>query len=632
MAEHKVVFNPFGVMVAVDAGTTLLDAAGKAHIALDSPCGGDGICGRCKLIVRSGQIAADVTGLLTRDEIREGYVIACQAYIQGDLVVDIPEKTRARERITIDKDAQRFRAQHPGVEAREFARDPLVSKVFLKLAKPTLQDNLSDCQRLQTLIKRATGVSSMQTGLKIIQRLPGILRENDFAVTATIGRRRDISEIMDIEGGDTSARNFVAVADTGTSTIVVHLVDAVSGDTIDAQACFNSQATYGREVTARMIAAERVGAKALQELLVGDINRLVASLCQKNDISLGDVHAIFCAGNTAITHFMLGLPTDNIRREPFIDVTKEPPPFRAAEVGLKIHPRGLLFAAPGIGGWVGGDITAGILATGLDELDEIGMLIDVGTNGEIVLGNKEWLMACSASAGPALEGASVECGMMAERGAIEAVYLENGNIAYTTIGGGPPEGICGSGIIDMVAVLLEIGAIDRSGTFVDSGPSGVHFKDGLGRYVLAEKPGGAGGREVYISQEDINNVVIAKAAIFAAAKIMLDRMGLKFADIKKLYLAGGFGSRINVANAIAIGLLPDLPLSNIQYVGNTAIWGAKLAALSSEAYEHLRTIGRRTTCYDLMGTDDYVEQFQQAQFLPHTNIELFPSLTGRQTT
>ncbi len=181
MAEHKVVFNPFGVVVAVDAGATLLDAAGKAHIALDSPCGGDGICGRCKLIVKSGQVAADITGLLTRDEIREGYVLACQTYVQGDLVVDIPEKTRARERITIDKDAQRFRAQHPGVEARQFALDPLVSKVFLKLAKPTLQDNLSDCQRLQTLIKRkATGVSSMQTGLKIIQRLPGILRKNDF--------------------------------------------------------------------------------------------------------------------------------------------------------------------------------------------------------------------------------------------------------------------------------------------------------------------------------------------------------------------------------------------------------------------------------------------------------------------
>jgi len=627
MADYKVIFDPFGTSVKVAAGATLLEAASKARIALESPCGGDGICGRCKLIVKEGKVGGGVTTHLTRDEIRQGVVLACQTTVESDLFVEIPETTRAREKITIDKDAQRFRAERPGVEPREFRKDPLVTKVFLEPDPPSLTDNLSDCKRIQTRVAALTGISSMQTGLKIIQRLPGTLRESRFAVTATIGRRREIAELMDLEGGDTSGRNFVAVVDTGTTTVVVHLVDAVNGTTIDTQACFNSQASFGREVTARMIAAERSGGSRLQDLLVGDINRLILSLAEKNDIALADINAVVCAGNTTMMHFLLGLPTRNIRREPYIAVTCEPPPLRAAEVGIRIHPRGLLFTVPGIGGWVGGDITAGILATGLHEMDEICMFIDVGTNGEIVIGSREWLMACSASAGPALEGASVECGMRAERGAIERVYLEDGQIQYDVVGNADASGICGSGIIDLIALLLEQGIISRNGAFIEGSDPRVRFDDRMGRYMIAG--GQRKGRSLFISQEDVSNVITAKASIFAAGKIMLDRLGLTIGDVKKLFLAGSFGSRINVENAIAIGLLPDLPVENISYVGNTSIWGAKLAALSTEAYEIMGDIVKKTTHYDLMGADDYVEQFQQAIFLPHTNVELFPSLLRR---
>jgi len=629
MVRYKVVFNPFGAAVTVPGGTTLLEAAREARIALESPCGGDGICGRCKLIIREGRVRGDVTGLLTRDEIRQGYVLACQTFVESDLVVEIPEKSRVREIITIDKDAQRFRAEHPGVKAREFIRDPLVRKVFLKLPNPTLHDNLADCQRIQAHVEKLTGITAMQTGLKILQGMPGVLRENDFAVTATIGRRRDVAEMMALEGGDTSAQNYAAVVDLGTTTVVVHLVSLVDGRTIDTQASFNSQSTFGREVTTRMIASERSGHEQLQELLVSDINRLIASLAESNDIRLRDINAAVCAGNTALTHFLLGLPTRNIRRDPYVDVSNELPPFRAAEVGIKINPRGLLFTVPGIGGWVGGDITAGILATGIDETEKTSMFIDVGTNGEIVIGNKDWLIACSASAGPVLEGASVECGMMVERGAIEKVRLENGDIRYDVVGGGAPDGICGSGIIDLVATLLRKGIIDRSGKFVPESHPALSFDNGLGRFLLADKRHSLHGRELFISQIDLDNVVTAKAAIFAASKIMLDRLGLALSDVKQLFLAGGFGSNINVRNAIAIGLLPDLPVESIQYVGNTSIWGAKLAALSIEAYEKMRKIVRKTTYYDLMGTSDYVEQFQKAMFLPHTNIELFPSLLER---
>ena len=622
---HRVSFTPIEHTVSVAAGTTLLEAAGKARITIDSACGGDGICGRCKMIVKQGKVGGDVSTVLTRDEIRRGVVLACQTTVQSDLTVEIPEATRAKEKVVIDKDAQRFRSAQPKIAERAFEKSPLVSKVFVQMAPPTLENNVADCQRLQRLVQKRTGVESLQTGLKIIRRMPGIFRENNFAVTVTVGRRRGVGEIMDIKGGDSSAKNYLAVVDTGTSTVVAHLVDVTEAKTLDAQACFNSQATYGREVTTRMIAAEKRGPEVLQRLLVEDINGLIASLAAKNNVSLKDITAVVCAGNTAMTHFLLGLPTAHIRRDPYIAVSVEPPPFRAAEVGIKINPRGLLYAVPGIGGWVGGDLTAGILVTGLYERDSLGMLIDVGTNGEIIIGNKDWLMACSASAGPALEGAGLECGMMAQEGAIEKVTLTHGDIAYEVIGGTAADGICGSGVIDLIAVLLRKGVIDRSGAFVpDSDPRLIVDNDQT-RFVLVRSKDTLKGREVSLFQDDITNIVTAKAAIFAAAKIMLERLDLTFADIKQLFIAGGFGNFIDIENAVEIGLLPDLPRPNIVYVGNTSIWGAKLAGLASDARELLRNISHRTTCYDLMGTSDYVDQFKQAMFLPHTNIELFPS-------
>ncbi len=629
MPRFRVQFSPIYKAVTVEQGATLLEAASKARIAIDSVCGGDGICGRCKMIVVHGKVGGEVSPLLTREEIRRGVVLGCQTTVESDLIVDIPEETRARDKIVIDRDAQRFRAERAGVLHREFARSPLVVKVPLELKPPTLEDNTSDLERVEMQIERLTGIPSMQAGLKIIRRIPDILREHDFRVTATIGMRRGVAEIMDLEGGDASANNFIAVVDVGTSTVVVHLVDAVRMTTVDAEACFNSQAVYGREVTTRMIAAERRGAEHLQRLLVDDINGLTSALASRNHVNLKDITAVVCAGNTAMMHFLLGLPTRNIRRKPFIAAAIEPPPFRAAEVGIKINPRGLLFTVPGIGGWVGGDITAGILATGLHEMQEIGMLIDVGTNGEIVLGNRDWLVACSASAGPALEGAGVACGMMAHGGAIEAVNLEDGRFRYEVIGGGAPDGICGSGIIDLIAVLLERGVLDRGGAFVQGSDPAVRFENGRGLFVVAGPSETLKGNEIVLRQDDVDNVVTAKAAIFAAAKIMMERLNLRFSDVQTLFVAGGFGNYINVRNAIAIGLFPDLPPERIRYVGNTSVWGATLAALSGEARDALRVISRRTTYYDLLGSRDYVEQFEQARFLPHTNIELFPSVFER---
>jgi len=428
---------------------------------------------------------------------------------------------------------------------------------------------------------------------------------------------------MNVEGGNTADRNFIVAVDMGTTTVVAHLMDANTIKTVDAKACFNSGGIHGREITGRMIAAEKKGVGELQKLLVGDINRLVRQLGEENDVKPRDITAVVCAGNMAISHFLLGLPTDSIRRAPYVPVSVAPSPLRAVEVGIEINPRGLLYPLPGISGWVGSDITAGILATQLHEKEEISLLMDIGTNGEIVIGNREWLVSSSASAGPALEGASQDCGMRAEKGAIEKAFEEGESIGFRTIGDAPAKGICGSGIIDLVSVLLRKGIIDRNGTMIRKDGAPVEEHGGVKRYILTDGQEGRSAKRLFLTESDIENVITAKAAIFAAMRLLLRRLALDFGDIRHFYIAGAFGNYLDIENAISIGLIPDVERDRIEFVGNTSIKGAKLVAFYKEALNTVEKIRRDTTYYDLMGANDYVEEFQRALFLPHTDIELF---------
>ena len=355
-----------------------------------------------------------------------------------------------------------------------------------------------------------------------------------------------------------------------------------------------------------MITAEKKGGKELQKFLIKDINDLIAGLVKDNPLNRKDITAVVCSGNTIMSHFLLGLETKNIRRSPYIPVTVEPQPICASDVGIKIGPGGLLYPLPCISGWVGSDITAGILATGIHKKEEISLLIDMGTNGEMVVGNKEWMVASSASAGPALEGEGVACGMMAEMGAIEHFFLKEGQITCQTIGNLPAKGICGSGIIDLVNVLLKKQVIDRSGTFMDKEITKFHITD-----------------NIYICESDLESIITAKAAIYAALKILLKRLHLSLSDISHLYIAGAFGKYINKENAIAIGLIPNISHEKIEYVGNTSIRGSRVVALHEETFQEITEIARKATYYDLMGESDYVEEFKKALFLPHTDIEEF---------
>lgn len=632
MERVKVTFYPTGEVVESERGKTLLEIAKEGGIYIASICGGDGICGRCRVIIKGGAVEANPTTLLAREEIQRGYALACQTKVLGDVEVLIPPESRAEgAQILIDEDAQRFRALYAVSEEQAFfRRDPLVQKIYLELPPPTLQDNLGDQERLFREIRRYLPAPIIQMGLKVLQPLPRMLRESNFRVTATVGRRGGTTELIQLEPGNRAGRNFGMAVDIGTSTVVAHLVDLSTSQTIDAEACYNSQMPFGEEVTRRIIHAEREGPEELRAAVVGDINNLISALVSRNQVEPGDVMALFCAGNTTMLHFLLGLDPAQIRKSPYIPAATIPPPVRAAEVGIKINPRGLLYTMPSIGSWVGGDITAGILATGLYQTKQLTMFIDIGTNGEIVLGNREWMLTCSTSAGPAFEGSGVKSGMKASRGAIERVEITSkGYIRYRTIGDGKPRGLCGSGLIDAVAELFRAGYLDRSGRLLPDSSSRVREQNGQLEFVLVPAERTETGREIVITQPDIENLLRAKAAIYAGAKILLQSMGLDFSDIEQLLIAGGFGNYLDREKAMAIGLIPDIPLERIRFVGNTAIIGAKMALLSSEALERSYELAKNVTYYDLITYPYYYDDFMSAKFLPHTDLERFPTVAER---
>ncbi|MBE0477902.1 DUF4445 domain-containing protein [Candidatus Aerophobetes bacterium] len=624
----KVTFLPEGETIEVEKGVSLLEASTRAGVYVSSICGGDGICGKCRLIVKKGEVKTRPTTLLAREDIKRGYVLACQSEVVGDVEVEVPPESRIEGKILIDMDAQRFRALYaPMKEQVTFRYEPLVQKIYLELPPATLQDNISDHARLYREIRRHKKIENMQTGLKVIRGLPHILREAGWKVTTTLGVRGATTEVIQVEKGNTKDKNFAIAIDVGTSTVVAHLVNLNTSETIDAEATYNSQRVYGEEVTRRIIYAELKGADKLREVIVEDINNLISILVSRNNIRLNDIMGLVCVGNTAMIHFLLGLDPSRIRKEPYIPVCTYPPPIRAAEVGIKINPRGLLYSIPGIASWVGADITAGILATGIYQVEELCILIDIGTNGEIVIGNKEWMVCCSASAGPAFEGSGVKSGMRAGEGAIERLEItEQGKVRYTTIGGGRPRGICGSGLIDIMAQLFKAGFVDRAGRLRAGIDGRVREQDGEFEFLVVPASQ-TDGDDIVITQPDIENLLRAKAAIFAAVNILIKSLNIEFSDIKRVHIAGGFGNYLSKENAITLGLIPDIDREKIQFVGNTSILGAKMALLSRQAFDTCYKIAKRITYYDLITYPGYMDEFMSAKFLPHTNGNRFPSVT-----
>ena len=629
----QVTFWPEGERVRVPLETTLLDAAQIAGVDLASSCGGDGLCGKCRVIVKQGNVTAQPTSLLNREEIRRGYVLACQTKVAGDVELEVPPESRAEAaQILIDVDAQRFRALYPVAGAIEAHPAPLTRKLYLKLPRPSLDDSLSDQSRLFREIRRRRPAPIMQLGLKVLRSLPKLLREADWKVTVTLGWRGGTLEVLQVEPGDASGRNLGVAVDVGTSTVVAHLLDLDTTERIDAEAVYNSQRTWGDEVTRRIIHAGTPGGlDELQEAVVKDINGLISAMVQRNNVALSSITAVMCAGNTTMTHLLLGLDPSAIRKTPYIPASAASPPIRAIEVGIQVNPRGLLYTIPSIGGWVGGDVTAGIHAVGLRRSKEVQMLIDIGTNGEIAIGNSDWAIACSASAGPAFEGSGVKHGMKAIHGAIERVEISPQRaVHYRTVGNGRPRGICGSGLIDLVAELYEAGFIDRSGHLLRGKTERVREHDGMLEFVLVPASRLETGKDIVVTQADLSNLLSAKAAIYAGTEVLARAIGLDFGEVERIYIAGGFGNYLDREKAVGIGLIPDLPLEKIRFAGNTSILGADLGLLSEHTWQELHTLAESVTYYDLINYPNYYDEFLAARFIPHTDLSRFKSVRDPQ--
>lgn len=633
----KVTFLPNNVTVEVKKGTTILEAAHKANIYINSICGGDGICGKCKVILDKGMVDSLPTTNLKREEIQQNYVLACGSKVIDDILILIPTESRLEgSKILLDENARRF-VSIPSVEdgRSRFKIDPLTKRLFLDLIPPSMDDNTSDHERLYHAISSKTGITpeSLQTGYRVLKMVPSILRENDWKVTATLGIRGKIYELIDVEPGDKNASNLGVAVDVGTTTIVAHLVDLNNLETIDSEATYNSQMKYGEDYIQRIIYS--IQNDALDEMhnsVINDINSLISTLIRNNFKNLHDITAVVCSGNTAMVHFLLSLDPSNIRKEPYIPTANNIPVIRASEVGIAINKRGLLYVLPSVAAFVGSDITAGILTIGLDQREELSLFIDVGTNGEVVLGNKDWMVCCSASAGPAFEGSDVRHGMRAAKGAIERLSIIRNNkhfeIEYKTIDNVRARGICGSGLLDCVANLVRNGIIDRAGRF-QRGLDNERLREaeeGM-EFVLVKRQDTGIDSDIVITQADISNLIRSKAAIYAAVSTLLKSMEMTINDIAQVYIAGGFGNYLDIRSAITIGMLPDMDSSKIHFVGNTSVAGAKLVLISKDAFNEARKVASNMTYFDLMGNNKFMDEFISSNFLPHTNLAEFPSVS-----
>jgi len=625
-------FDPGGVEVRVAQGETVLAAAQAAGIYVNSICGGDGLCGKCRVILREGEVSSRPTALLERDEIRQGYILACESRVLGNLHLEVPPESRLAQQPALAQEiALRFGRVVPfRPEGRPYAFDPFTRKLFLPLPPPSLDDAVGDLERVYRGITSHVAVPAMQTGLFNLRRLAGMLRDSGWRLTATLGQRGKTMEVVQLEAGDTSARNFGVALDVGTTTVVANLVDLASGEVASRKGTYNSQIRYGEDVITRIVYAgsEPAAAERLRACVVRDTNDLVSAMVQESGIALGDVTGIVAAGNTTMIHLLLGLEVANIRREPYIPAATAVPVVRAAEVGVAISGRGLFCCLPGAGPYVGSDITADVISSGMNQSAELSLLFDLGTNGEVVLGTADWLVCCSASAGPAFEGGGLKCGTRAADGAIERVAVTPyGTLTYKVIGSGKPGGICGSGLIDLTAELFRVGTLDKAGRFRrDGGVPGLRDGEDGPEFVVVPAERTATGRDITVNEDDLAIFIRSKGAIYTAADTMLSHLGFSFADVQRVYLSGGFGTSVDIGNAVVIGLLPDLPRERFQFIGNGSLAGARMCLISREALAEAEAAAARMTYLELSTDSRFMRDFTSSLFLPHTDIERFPTV------
>jgi uncharacterized 2Fe-2S/4Fe-4S cluster protein (DUF4445 family) len=637
MAEHIVKFEAVAEPVRVPTGTLLSEAAKLAGVDIMQPCGGQGRCGRCALQVTEGSVRRRSTVRLSAEDIEKGFALACQSVIEADVRVAVPPQEKIERLLTSDRTVAKVTVPH-GYNPRI---DQAIQRVKVTLTPPDMSDQTDDWSRLKIALCRQVNAEDIRVSLNQLQNIGQILRQEDWRVTAildsdTWDQPNSPPRLIDIRPGleADDAPIWGAAIDIGTTTVTVWLVDLVTGQVRAQVAEYNQQISRGEDVVSRIIfASKNGGGEQMRSLVLDTINGLLDQACKriKADprVTPRDVVKATVVGNSTMIHLLLGIPAENIRLMPFVTAVNQIPTLTADKVGLGIHPDGTVDCLPCVASYVGADITAGVLSSGMDDTDKVTLFMDVGTNGEIVLGSSEWLATCACSAGPAFEGAGVQYGMRATKGAIEEVWINTGTLepTYRVIGGIKPRGLCGSSLISLMAEMFLTGILDKGGNFNASlDTPRIREGDHGWEYVIAWGEETTDGRDIAITHVDVDNLLRAKAAIYAGFTVLANSVGIPLELAEQVLIGGSFGKYINVEKAIEIGLLPDLPWERFQFLGNTAVRGAYLALLSKAARERVKDIAMRMTYIELSADNTFYEAFMSAMFLPHTDLSRFPSV------
>ena len=635
---YNIRFQPANKSIKVPGGTLIIDAAAMAGVTLDTPCGGQGRCGRCLARVEkstSGSFPVQENPHLTAQQKSEGWILTCLTKVSEDLTLFIPAR-KEREKIVVQTAASRVARP---IEC-EWARYPEVRRVYLELPRPSLEDNASDLERLKTALLHKHNIENISLDVSLLRQLPKTLRQGDWAVTVTLEHLSRMGEnrLIQIVPGKKTGPLLGLAVDIGTTNVVMQLVDIISGKILGHVSTRNGQVIKGEDVISRIVYSEKSGGlDELQRLVVSTINTLLREVCEKEGVDSADVHEMIVAGNTTMAHLFLGIESKQIRYEPYAPAAMFFPIVQASEVGVHINPGAPVYCVPAIAAYVGGDITSGVLSACLFQKKNLTLFLDLGTNGELGLSASDWMTTCACSAGPAFEGAGVRSGMRAITGAIQEVRINSKTLAPTivTIDDAPPAGICGSGLISAVAEMLLTGVINRSGKInkdlaarkMDNGSRVREGEHGM-EYVLAWARETGVGEDIVLSDVDINNIVRAKAAIFAGIATMARLVGISLESVEEVLIGGAFGQHINVEQAIQIGLLPDLPWEKYKFLGNTSLHGACNMLLSKQARLQSEDIARKMTYLELVADNSFMNELTAALFLPHTDMSLFPSMKG----
>jgi uncharacterized 2Fe-2S/4Fe-4S cluster protein (DUF4445 family) len=633
-------FLPHKREIKVADGASLIRAAMDAGVHVNASCGGEGVCGKCRVIIEAGEVSGGITEKLSQEDIEKGYRQACLALVKSDLVVRVPIESAVDAEVLNAQRTPRQTARIKEINLDDLKEKglfvPPVEKKYLELPAPTVQDNLPDVTRLVSHLKLMHDEHRLEVDISVIRKISQVLRQNEFKVTATLARpvhAGSKTRIINVQSGDTTDRNYAIAMDIGTTTIYGQLLDLKTGRVLGEYGDFNGQISYGEDVISRIVYSEKPGGlEKLNEVVLATINKVIAKIIKKSGVDPDEISTITLSGNTTMTQLMLKIDPRSIRRAPYVPAATLYPPIKAADLGMALGDHVTALVYPAVSSYVGGDIVAGIMGSGVYRTNELTLYMDIGTNAEIVIGNKEWLACAACSAGPAFEGGGIKLGMRAAKGAIEdfsidPLTLEPMNI---TIGNVRPKGICGSGLITAVATMFEMGIIDSLGKFNrDLGTPRIRKSDGIYEYVLAWKDETQIDRDVVLTEPDIDNLIRAKGAMYSGFMTLLEEVGLSLNDLDRVILAGGFGSYVDLEKAMIIGLLPEMDPGKVIYIGNGSLLGARMSSLTNRIRKDVVEVTRKMTNFELSETASYMDNYVAALFLPHTDTGKFPKLKAR---